>query len=118
MEIDAVELVLMLEGIELKDAKRRKRFRPDDKVERTCRLCLFGDRAAIDMRAVTHDNEHESAMTAPKLAPVQAQGALPMPRALLTAGVELDPVTERERESRMEELKAELSRMLADGKGQ
>lgn len=32
MEIDAVELALMLEGIELKDAKRRKRFRPDDKV--------------------------------------------------------------------------------------
>lgn len=70
------------------------------------------------MHVVTHDNEHESAVTAPKLAPVQAQGALPMPRALLTAGVELDPVTERERESRMEELKAELSRMLADGKGQ
>jgi hypothetical protein len=32
MEIDAAELALMLEGIELKDAKRRKRFRPDDKV--------------------------------------------------------------------------------------
>lgn len=54
----------------------------------------------------------------PKLGPVQAPGALPMPRALLTAGVELDPATERERESRMEDLKAELSRMLADGKGQ
>jgi len=42
---------------------------------------------------------------------------LPMPRSLLTAGVELDPVTEREREARMEELKAELGRMLAQGKG-
>jgi hypothetical protein len=56
-------------------------------------------------------------MTAPKLAPVQAPGALPMPRASLTAGVDLDPATERERESRMEDLKTELSRMLADGKG-
>ena len=57
-------------------------------------------------------------MTMPKLGPVQAPGALPMPRALLTAGVELDPATERERESRMEDLKTELSRMLADGNGQ
>ena len=57
-------------------------------------------------------------MTMPKPGPVQAPGALPMPRALLTAGVELDPATERERESRMEGLKAELNRMLADGKGQ
>jgi transposase len=31
VEIDAAELALMLEGIELNDAKRRKRFRPDDK---------------------------------------------------------------------------------------
>jgi transposase len=49
--------------------------------------------------------------------PVAATGALPMPRSLLTAGVELDPVTEREREAQMEELKGELHRMLADGKG-
>jgi hypothetical protein len=63
------------------------------------------------MHAVNRDDEHESAMTAPKLAPVQVPGALPMPRALLTAGVELDPATERERESRMEDLKSELSRM-------
>jgi transposase len=70
------------------------------------------------MHAVSRDDEHESATTAPKLAPVQAPGALPMPRALLTAGVQLDPATERERESRMEDLKSELSSMLADGKGQ
>jgi hypothetical protein len=53
----------------------------------------------------------------PKLAPVAASGALPMPRSLLTAGIALDPETERERELRMEELKGELGRMLALGKG-
>jgi transposase len=31
VEINSAELALMLEGIELQDAKRRKRFRPDDK---------------------------------------------------------------------------------------
>ncbi|HET8931859.1 MAG TPA: IS66 family transposase [Polyangiales bacterium] len=67
---------------------------------------------------MSSDDEHKPAMTVPKLGPVQAPGALPMPRALLTAGVELDPATERERESRMEDLKTELGRMLADGKGQ
>ena len=70
------------------------------------------------MRVVSRDDKHEPAMTVPKLGPVQAPGALPMPRALLTAGVELDPVTERERESRMEDLKTELIRMLAEDKGQ
>ena len=40
-----------------------------------------------------------------------------MPRSLLTAGVQLDPHTEREREAQMEDLKGELSRMLAEGKG-
>jgi hypothetical protein len=70
------------------------------------------------MSAVSGDSEHEPSTTMPKLGPVQASGELPMPRALLTAGVELDPVTERDRESRMEDLKSELGRMLADGKGQ
>jgi transposase len=32
VEIDSAELALMLEGIELKDAKRRKRFKPKDKM--------------------------------------------------------------------------------------
>ena len=54
---------------------------------------------------------------APKTVPVAAQGALPMPRSLLTAGVVLDPFTEREREARMEGLKGELESMLAEGKG-
>ena len=53
-----------------------------------------------------------------ELEPVTAPGALPMERSLLTAGVELDPATEREREARMEELKSELGRMLAQGKGE
>jgi transposase len=53
----------------------------------------------------------------PELKPVAATGELPMPRSLLTAGVELDPHTEREREAQMEGLKGELSRMLAEGKG-
>jgi transposase len=70
------------------------------------------------MSAVSGDLEHDPSTTMPKLGPVQASGELPMPRALLTAGVELDPVTERDRESRMEDLKSELGRMLADGKGQ
>jgi hypothetical protein len=52
-----------------------------------------------------------------KLEPVVASGALPMERSLLTAGIELDPATERERETRMETLKGELGRMLAEGKG-
>jgi transposase len=71
---------------------------------------------------VTKQNEREHAETpaptsVPQLAPVTATGALPMPRTLLTAGIELDPETERERESRMESLKAELGRMLEQGKG-
>jgi transposase len=53
----------------------------------------------------------------PELKPVTATGALPMPRSLLTAGIALDPETEREREARMEELKGELGRMLAQGNG-
>lgn len=69
------------------------------------------------MRAVAHDTALEPDMPMPKLEPVKAPGALPMQRALLTAGIELDPATERERESRMEELKLELGRMLAQGNG-
>jgi len=53
----------------------------------------------------------------PRLDPVVAAGALPMPRSLLTAGIELDVVTERDRESRMEKLKAELGALLAQGQG-
>ena len=39
-----------------------------------------------------------------------------MPRELLSAGIALDPDTERERELRMETLKSELGRLLRDGK--
>lgn len=66
---------------------------------------------------MAHDDALEPEMPTPKLEPVKAPGALPMQRTLLTAGIELDPATERERESRMEELKLELGRMLAAGKG-
>ena len=66
---------------------------------------------------MTHNEEPKPATSAPKLAPVAASGPLPMPRSLLTAGVELDPVTEREREGRMEALKGELGRMLEQGQG-
>lgn len=45
----------------------------------------------------------------------EAPGALPMPRELLSAGVALDPELEREREARMEALKAELGRLLREG---
>lgn len=52
----------------------------------------------------------------PKLERIAAPGPLPMARELLTAGVELDPETEREREARMESLKSELAKMLEQGK--
>jgi len=67
---------------------------------------------------VAKETKHEpKTVTLPKVEPITAAGALPVPRSLLTAGIELDPVTEREREARMEELKAELGQMLAQGKG-
>jgi hypothetical protein len=64
-----------------------------------------------------HAHQTQAPATLPELEPVTADGALPMPRSLLTAGVELDPYTERERESRMERLKGELQHMLVEGKG-
>jgi transposase len=53
--------------------------------------------------------------TAVKRATFEAKGPLPMPRDLLTAGIELDPETERDREARMEQLKAELRRRAQSG---
>ena len=53
----------------------------------------------------------------PKLPPLVAPGELPVPRSVLTEGVELDPATERDRELRMQALKEELGRMLAQGQG-
>jgi len=78
---------------------------------------LCSDHDAVDTGAVAHNEEPKPATSVPELAPVTAPGPLPMSRSLLTAGVELDPVTEREREGRMEELKGELGRMLAQGQG-
>lgn len=43
------------------------------------------------------------------------QGPLPVARELLTAGIPLDPDLEVERQRRMEQLKAELTRMVAAG---
>jgi transposase len=53
---------------------------------------------------------------APAGVPVHtATGALPMTRGLLSAGIELDAATEREREARLETLKGELLKMATQG---
>jgi transposase len=44
-----------------------------------------------------------------------ANGPVPVPRDLLSAGIELDAASELDRQRRMEELKAELSRMVSAG---
>ncbi|MEY2936452.1 MAG: hypothetical protein RL033_7201, partial [Pseudomonadota bacterium] len=49
--------------------------------------------------------------------PFTAPGALPVPRQLLSAGIELDPGSEHERLLEMEALKAQLTSLLAEGKG-
>ena len=46
-----------------------------------------------------------------------APGTLPVPRQLLSAGIELDPGCEHARQLEMEALKAQLTRLLAEGKG-
>jgi transposase len=46
-----------------------------------------------------------------------APGALPIPPQLLSAGIELDPDGELERQLEMEALKAKLTGLLAEGKG-
>ncbi len=51
-----------------------------------------------------------------KASPHRASGPLPVPRELLSAGFELDAAVERERQGRMESIKAELTRMVADGR--
>lgn len=47
-----------------------------------------------------------------------ARGSLPVPRELLSAGVDLDPEFEQERLLQMEALKAKLTRLIADGKAE
>ena len=47
-----------------------------------------------------------------------ARGSLPVPRKLLSAGVDLDPEFEQERLLQMEALKAKLTRLIADGKAE
>ena len=44
-------------------------------------------------------------------------GRLPVPRELLTAGIELDADMEIERQQRLEALKAQLAKMFAEGRG-
>jgi len=44
-------------------------------------------------------------------------GRLPVPRELLTAGIELDADLEIERQQRLEALKAQLAKMFAEGRG-
>lgn len=46
---------------------------------------------------------------------IAVEGNLPFPRALLSAGVDLDAKVEMERQLRMEALKGELQKMLASG---
>lgn len=49
--------------------------------------------------------------------PFAATGALPVPRILISAGVTLDPNEEILRQTRMEDMKAKLGQMFAQGKG-
>lgn len=49
--------------------------------------------------------------------PFVAPGTLPVPRQLLSAGIELDPDCEHARQLEMEALKEQLTRLLAEGKG-
>ena len=48
---------------------------------------------------------------------IVARGNLPFPRSLLSAGVDLDAAVEMARQLRMESIKAELHKLIADGKG-
>jgi transposase len=58
---------------------------------------------------VKHANHHSKTTSA------AVTGALPMVRGLLSAGIELDAATEREREARLETLKGELLKMATGG---
>jgi transposase len=53
-----------------------------------------------------------------KRASFVARGSLPVPRELLSAGVELDPELEQERQLQLEALKAQLTRLIAEGKAE
>ena len=56
--------------------------------------------------------------TARRRRPFVAKMPLPVPRELLSAGVELDPELEQQRQVQLEALKGKLTGLLADGKGQ
>jgi hypothetical protein len=47
-----------------------------------------------------------------------AKVPLPVPRELLSAGVELDPEFEQQRQPQLKALKEKLTGLLAEGKGQ
>ena len=48
--------------------------------------------------------------------PFVAKMPLPVPRELLSAGIELGPELEQERQRQLEALKAQLTRLIAEGK--
>src|SRR5688572_630678 len=50
--------------------------------------------------------------------PFVAKMPLPVPRELLSAGVELDPEFEQQRQAQLETLKAQLTRLIAEGKAE
>src|SRR5690606_32942640 len=50
--------------------------------------------------------------------PFAAKMRLPVPRELLSAGIELDPEFEQERQLQLEALKEKLTGLVAEGKGQ
>jgi transposase len=61
--------------------------------------------------------KQQSKTRATKTRSLVAQGPLPVPRGLLSAGIPLDPDIEMERQQRMEVLKSELVRQMARGEG-
>ena len=62
--------------------------------------------------------KQRSSKRATKARSFVARGPLPVPIELLAAGAPLDPDLEIQRQQRMEQLKAELTRMFAAGKGE
>jgi transposase len=56
--------------------------------------------------------------TARSRRPFVAKMPLPVPRELLSAGIELDPEFEQERQLQLESLKADLTRLVAEGKAE
>ena len=62
-------------------------------------------------------SEEHASKGAARVKSFTAPGVLPVPRQLLSAGIELDPDCEHERQLEMEALKAQLTSLLAEGRG-